>query len=292
MTMNDRPELRAVLGATLLCALVLSAPSALHAGEAPEEGPCDPGLARESDNPMAYRVRQDRCEGLYRLKVNSDKILIKSWTARFDDFELEGFDPDSPCELELTWRVPPGTDEPVHLRATALKPHTFYRMDTRLAGTATPWTWPTDLLGKLRLGRTDLGVLGWTTTTASACEDGLLYLPLEIRQNDPAPTAEYRVAMVPGERLLEVDWSLSPVEDDGQEGNRLGDEKELGYGYYPAALPTVFTVPAPPDEGVYVLNLRARLRSREWATRRLCFYHPGVIENGDSAATVSAGGAR
>jgi len=291
--MTYRPAPRTLLGAALLCALVLGSPHALLAADADRDAsgsdPCDPGLARESDNPMAYRVRQDRCEGLYRLKVNSDKILIKSWTARFEDF-----DPADPQELELRWSVPPGTDAPVHLRATALKAHTFYRMDTRLAETATPWSWPTSLLGQLRLGRTDLGVLGWTPTAASACEDEVVYLPLEIRQKDPAPTAEYRVAMVPGERLLEVDWSLSPLADDGQEGARLDDEQELGYGYYPAALPTVFTVPAPPAPGVYVLNLRAHLRSNEWATRRLCFYHPGGVEPaGDGAtATVSGGGAR
>ena len=291
--MIPRPGLRAILGSTVVWALVLSAPHALATGQTPGQtpghpgqDPCDPGLERASDNPMAYQPRQDRCEGLYRLKVNSDKILIKSWTARFEDF-----DPAAPQPLELSWSVPPGTDEPVHLRATALKAHTFYRMDTRLADTATPWSWPTSLLGQLRLGRTDLGVLGWTSTEASACDDKIVYLPLEIRQKESAPSAEYRVALVPGERLQEVDWSLAPLLASGSEGGRLGDEKELGYGYYPAALPTVFTVPAPPEPGLYVLNLRAHLRSNEWATRRLCFYHPGGL-GGDGAATTGGGGVR
>ncbi len=287
--MSHRPDLPTVLATALLCTLVLGAPHALAAGGAadhPGQDPCDPGLERASDNPMAYQPRQDRCEGLYRLKVNSDKILIKSWTARFEDF-----DPAAPQPLELSWSVPPGVDEPVHLRATALKAHTFYRMDTQLAGTATPWSWPTTLLSQLRLGRTDLGVLGWTPTAASACEDEVVYLPLEIRQKEAAPPAEYRVALVPGERLLEVDWSLSPLEADGQEGARLADEQELGYGYYPAAQPTVFDVPAPSAPGLYVLNLRAHLRSNEWATRRLCFYHPGGSGDGE-AATTTGGGTR
>lgn len=287
--MIDRTRVRGCRRASLVMAAAMVAGPSLVAGEPASDDVCDPGLARESDNPMAYGPREDRCEGLYRLKVNSDEILVKSWTAWFEDF-----DPGDSHPLELSWSLPQyAKGQPVRVRATALKPRTFYRMDTRLEESESPWSWPTDLLGRLRLGRADLGVLSWTTTDKAACDDEkVVYLPLGVRQNDTATPSEYRVAVVPGERLLEVFWSLARVEDPGDARASLGEAEPLGYGYYPAGLPTVFTVPAPAREGTYLLSIQAQLRSSGSATRNLCFYHPGTGDAGTKAtASASAGGA-
>lgn len=287
--MRDKTFERAVRSATLVLALALVATLPAASGEAASDDVCDPGLERESDNPMAYGPREDRCEGLYRLRVNSDEILVKSWTAWFEDF-----DPGDGHPLELSWSLPPDAQgQPVRVRATALKPRTFYRMDTRLQPGETPWSWPTQLLGQLRLGRSDLGVLSWTRSAAAACHDEeVVYLPLGIRQREAATPSGYRVAVVPGERLLEVSFTLAPVLDSGAEGAPLSEAEPLGYGYYPAGLPTVFTVPAPAREGVYLLRLQADLRSSGSAVRDLCFYNPGSERAASAAgAPASAGGA-
>lgn len=234
-------------------------------GAAPEI--CDPGLASRSEDPRAYRLRGDRCEGIFRLKVSSDKLRIRSWTAWFEDYDYQDSTP-----LRVTWTVPPGSEEPVRLRADTLKPRTFYRMDTLLSPFESPWVWPTRFLAQIQLGRGDLGIVGWTELPIA--EDGRLYLPLEIHQRGKARPDGYRVALVPGERLREVLWSVAPVLKDGSIGSPLSDPRALGYPYYPAERPTVFPIPAPAREGLYVFRLHAASRSGRQATRTLWFYHP------------------
>lgn len=278
--MRDRTRDCGVKREALLLALALAA-GLPPAGAAPAaEVACDADLERDSDSPMAYGPREDRCEGLYRLKVNSDEILIKSWTAWFEDF-----DPADPRPLELSWRLPSGVNGPVHVRATALKPRTFYRMDTRRAASESLWAWPTRLLGQLRLGRQDLGLVSWAAM-APADDDEPVYLPLTVRQSAAAEPSGYRVALVPGERLIEVSWTVLPVLEGGSVERSASSAEPLGFGYYPAGMPTVFTVPAPLRAGIYVLVLQAQLRSGGEAVRELWFYHPG----GDGG-TAGGGGA-
>lgn len=277
--MRERSRVRSSRSVGLLLAAVLATALPLAGAERGEDL-CDPELERESDSPMAYGPREDRCEGLYRLKVNSDKLLVRSWTAWFEDF-----DPTDPRPLELGWSVPPGAGGPVLVRAYALKPRTFYRMDTRLPAAEAPWAWSTRLLGQLRLGRSELGILGWTELE-SAGEEGRVYLPLTVRQSAAAEAAGYRVALVPGERLVELSWRVLPVLDGGGADRAAAAPQPLGFGYYPAGIPTVFDVPAPGAAGLYVLALQAELRTGGTATRELWFYHPA----GASAPPAGAAG--
>lgn len=255
--------LAAVTGVALVLATVLP----LAAGAPPAEDLCDPELERDSDSEMAYRARGDRCEGLYRLSVNSDDLVVKSWTTWY-----ENFDPAADRPLELSWSTPSDVSGPVYVRATSLEPRTFFRMDTRRSTAETSWPWPTQLLARLRLGRGDLGVLSWAPLPAG--EDGRVYLPLSVRQGGEAEPFEYRVALVPGQRLTEVSWAVLPVLDGGAVDRAAGSLEPLGFGYYPAGMPTVFTVPWPARRGLHVLVLHAQTRSGGEARRELWFYHP------------------
>jgi hypothetical protein len=238
---------------------------------------CDPGLESRSEDPRAYRVRDDRCEGIFRLKVNSDKIQVKSWTAWFEDYDYRDETP-----LRVSWSLPsrslPSDDAPVHLRAYALRTETPYRMDTTLSGSQTPWTWPTGFLGQLRLGRRDLGIVGWTSHPAVGPQHRV-YLPLEVRQNRTGRPDGYRVTLVPGERLRTVEWRIAPVGKDGNVGAPLGESRPLGFGFYPAGQPTVFTVPEPDEPGLYVLKIETELRSGQSANRDVFFHHPDSATN-------------
>ncbi|HSL82335.1 MAG TPA: hypothetical protein VLF66_06130, partial [Thermoanaerobaculia bacterium] len=178
----------------------------------------------------------------------------------------------------------------VRLRADALRPDTYSRMDTRMPGLEGKWTWRTPLLGRLGLGRPDLGIVGWTATGLAACSEEALFLPVRVRQNGAAEGGGYRAALVPGERLRELSWSVAPVDAERPVQPLPGAETSVGYGYYPAGRPTVFDVPGPGSEGVYVLRLRAQLRSGGRASRDLCFYHPGPpAQRGPDPATAGAG---
>lgn len=274
---------RPVLCAALLFAVALGA---VVGARLEAQDLCDPGLETSTDDPRGYQQREDRCEGIYRLKVNSDKLRLRSWTAAFEEF-----DPERP--LTLAWSLPPGDDGPVHLRATALKPQTYYRMDTRLEGAAAPWTWRTSFLEQLGLGRADLGLLGWTAAPAAlahAAGDSPIYLPLAASQGTPSGAAQaYRVIVVPGERLLEVSWSIAAIGADGNPGAPLVEPRPLEYGYYPARRPTEFVVPAPSTPGIYVLHLTASLLNEAPAIRQIWFYHPG---DRPPATATAAGGSR
>ena len=94
------PIRRLVCWALFLATAWVATSSTLRAEEV-----CDPGLTHESEDPRAYRQRVDRCEGLYRLKVNSDKLRLRSWT-----LDYEPYDPARP--LEFGWVAPPGSDGP------------------------------------------------------------------------------------------------------------------------------------------------------------------------------------
>ncbi len=270
-----RPFPALVLAAALAAPLPLAA--ATPAAREPEGSVCDPGLQSPSEDPQAYRLRGDRCEGLYRLRVNSDKLRIRSWTAW-----IEEYDPGDGRPLRVGWSLPPGTDGPVRLRAGALQPRTYYRMDTRLPVDATPWSWPTGFLDRLRLGKTDLGIVGWTSMSPGVTGERRVYLPLTVRQKRPVRPTGYRVALVPGERLLEVTWSLAPVDDAGRIGRPLIDQRALGYGYYPSRRPTLFTVPGPAEPGLYLLRVEARLRTGGRAVRELWFHHPSAPHTGEA----------
>lgn len=271
-----RPFPALVLAAALAAPLSLAATTpAAHESAGPV---CDPGLQSPSGDPQAYRLRGDRCEGLYRLRVNSDKLRIRSWTAW-----LEEYDAGDGRPLRVGWSLPPGADGRVRLRAGALQPRTYYRMDTRLPADAAPWSWPTGFLDRLRLGKADLGLVGWITMSPGDAGERRVYLPLTVRQMRPARPAGYRVALVPGERLLEVTWTLVPVDDAGRLEPPLTAERDLGYGYYPSRRPTVFTVPAPAEPGLYLLRVEARLRTGGRAVRELWFYHPGAPGAGEAS---------
>jgi hypothetical protein len=231
---------------------------------------CDPGLESSSKDPQAYRQREDRCEGLYRLKVNSDKLRLRSWTVLY-----EPYDPRRP--LEIGWRLPPGAAGPVRLRATALSPQTYYRMDTRVDESGPPWIWTTTFLERLDLERPDLGLLGWIPVPDVGAAGRPLYLPLVVHQGPPTQALDtYRVVVVPGERLAEIEWSIAPVGPDGHPGAPLDDPVPLQYGIYPSRRPIEIAVPAPDEPGIYVLNLTASLQGKAPAIRQIWFYNAGV----------------
>ncbi len=113
----------------LLCVLGLniSIPDSLPA----QDNYCDPNLSRPAGNPYGYRLRNDRCEGIYIQKVaGTTGLQLVSFTGLYDDYNL-----DTGADLFINW---PDLDSTrVRLRAYCLKYRTYYRMDTeRAAGSS------------------------------------------------------------------------------------------------------------------------------------------------------------
>src|SRR5258708_19828625 len=87
-----------------------------------QQSPCDPNLAQLGQNPQGYRLRGDRCEGIYIQPVSgSSTLLVASFTEFFEEF-----DPTSSDPLSGEWSSPAGT--PIHLRAYALPQKPYSQM--------------------------------------------------------------------------------------------------------------------------------------------------------------------
>jgi hypothetical protein len=251
---------RAVALATLLAA----------AAAAGAESACDPHLRFRSSDPLRYMMRDDRCEGVYLADVSSATLHLASFTASFEDF-----DPTTASELVLRWAAPgPGA---VRVRAVALKPRVYYRMDTVRAGEEPAFRWPTNVLAGLRLGRSELGLVAWTSVTRG--EMGReVYLPLRVAPREPSGAVRsYRLVLWPGRELAEVYLSLAPVSADGRPERYVFEGRPLRHGFYPADRGVVVNLAASEFRapGVYYLEVGATPRSGPPIAVQHWIYHPG-----------------
>ncbi|MGD9009393.1 MAG: hypothetical protein PVG41_15820 [Desulfobacteraceae bacterium] len=252
--------------AFLLCILYLA--SWLPDQAPAQEDHCDPYLKQIEDNPLGYRVRGDRCEGIYIKEVGSTALLIASLTNFFDDFD---FTTDK--ELLIKWEL--AGSRRVYLRAHSLKRRLYYRMDTVRPSGTTNYKWPTNVLAALNIRRKDIGVIGWCWHTIKG-EQQRVYLPLRLeRQSKPRGSNTYQIVLLPGRELEEVFVSLAQLGADGHPDLFLVDGKPLGYGYYPAGRGITIPIGNLQKAGVYYLELGAVLRGGGTDTVELFFYYLG-----------------
>ncbi|GAB6905021.1 hypothetical protein DESC_700181 [Desulfosarcina cetonica] len=232
-----------------------------------QESHCDPSLEDLPDNPMGYRLRGDRCEGIYIKNVGSTTLTIASFTEWVEDKNFLSAE-----DVTIKWTMP--LDWRVHLRAQSLKRRLYYRMDTiRGVGTAA-YAWPTDILSALKIKTRDIGVTGWSTCVINGAEQSV-YVPLRIGQKPKTMGSDcYQLVLFPGRELIEVFVSLSPLETSGNIGASLIDGKTLGYGYYPAERGIKIPICNFRTPGFYYLEIGATLRGGGTETVELLFYHP------------------
>lgn len=247
-----------ILAAAMWCSVF--APARVRA----QAEPCDPALASSLADPWGYRVRGERCEGIYAQPVAGTALIVASFTERFDRFA-----PDSTASLLVGWPSVPTRQ--IRLRAISLRRRYYYRMDASRVASAGSWMWPTTVLAALDLGRDELGVLAWTNHTADDAELDI-YLPLRIGVDETSDTSqEYALVVVPQVELSEVFVSVSSMDENGRLVGRLRDEDPLGYGYYPAERPVEIPIARPAEPGLYRVELGARIRTGGSLVRELWF---------------------
>jgi hypothetical protein len=251
----------------LLIALSLGAGAAEVTGGA--ENPCDSSLVPRDSDPQGYRLRGDRCEGIYIREVaGSAELVVASFTESFGEFQTT-----SDSSLRLAW--PPLGRDAVRLRAQGLKYRLHYRMDSIRPPGSSGYTWPLAVLAALRVGRQDIGVVGYTAQQVgnSTLE---VYLPLRISERGEAlPSHMYRLVLLPGAELNEVYLSLAPVGRDGRPGKFLQRDQALRRSYYPAERPISVDLPEPYSRGIYYLEIGAVLGRGGSSTATMWFYSPG-----------------
>ena len=252
----------------LLCLLGLNIalPDSLPA----QDNYCDPNLSRPVGNPYGYRLRNDRCEGIYIQKVaGMTNLQLVSFTELYDDYDLE-----TGADLFINW---PDLDSArFRLRAYCLKYRTYYRMDTEVAAGNYSYQWPTNVLVALNLTKKDIGVVGWMDRLVSG-NTVKVYLPLRISQKEQPPRqGNYQLLLRPGVELREVYRSLAKINDDGSCGEFLVDEEPLEDGPYLAGHVITITVEEIDTSGIYRLELAAILSRGGSSTAELYFYHEGL----------------
>ena len=237
--------------ALLMFPLLLALLDPLGARLAGQTAHCDADLNPATTNPLGYRLRGDRCEGVYIQDVAATALKLVSFTDSY-----ESFDPALDRPLVVEWAPPPSAA--VHIRAQSLRSRLYYRMDSdRPAGSAS-FTWSPDVLAALRLGKAELGVLAWTTRRIGSM-DRTVFEPLRLRQRNAATPGPYRLVVVPGVQLEEVFISIAPLTPNGEPGPYAIDKQPAALGYYPAGRAAVIAVQVPSTAGVYRMDLGATL---------------------------------
>jgi hypothetical protein len=232
-----------------------------------QTGACDPRLLQPPTNPLGYRLRGDRCEGIYIQDVAGAPLEVASFTKSFSDY-----DPASKQAVKVEWDTPDAGVQ-TRLRAQSLRRRLYYRMDTLARSGSKTFTWPSDVLNALRLSREEIGIVGIARTSVGETQHDI-YLPLRVGQDRKASASGgYQLVLVPGVELKEIFVTLTA--QHGKKSSVLKDGEALGYGFYPAERPVAIPISGVRDRGVYHLEIGATLRSGGASTADLWFYHAG-----------------
>lgn len=259
---SDGTPRRKAVQAAILIAMLLPA---MVSGQTTS---CDPDLPSSLAHPYGYRVRGDRCEGIYIQEVALATLLVASFTESY-----EGFDPHQGQDLQLDWVSPRAAE--VRIRAQGIEPRLYFRMDAVRAAGTTSYRWPTGLLAGLGIGKQKLGVSAWTEQRFGN-EVRRVYLPLRIRQwQQPVSSGHYELLLVPGRELKEVYVHLAGLRDDGTSFPAILSGQPLGRGYYPARRAIPIQIPRPKTPGLYSVELAAELTGGAIVTTSICFHHGG-----------------
>lgn len=229
---------------------------------------CDPHLESRADDPLGYRPRGDRCEGRYIQEVANTTLLVASFTESFEGYDLA-------VDHDLTVEWTPLGEEVVSLRAQALRPRLYYRMDARSSPGESFYHWPIHVLAGLDIASAELGVVGFNQQrVGNALRE--VHLPLRIRQQESAARSDaYRVVLLLGREFEEVYVSVARVGSDGEPADFLRDGERLGYGYYPAGRGTEFPISGLSEPGIYYLEIGAELEAGGTVSTAIWFHHPG-----------------
>jgi len=235
-----------------------------------QPGSCEPSIKAPSlDSPYSYRLRIDRCEGIYAREVAGDTLMIASLTRQFEDFT-----PTAGGRLRLSWEL--ARPLPVRLAASSLRPHFYYRMDSvRPVGTSV-YDWPTDVLAALKVTKADLGVVATALLPlAGGAQD--FYVPLRVGASSAAAKGgPVQLVVVSDVELSEVYVSVSLLAPDGQPLRTIRKNERLGYGDYPAERGIPINLSSLGAAGLYQVDIGATLVSGGSANLRFRFYHGGV----------------
>jgi hypothetical protein len=148
------------------------------------------------DSPSSYKKRGNRCEGLYVADVGAHNIDVVSFTSGDLNYDIAS---------KVSLRVSVSSQSPlVNVRAVAIPPRTYYRMDTVLRpGTAMVWPVSEVLLPE-KLTDNRIGIFGWTGT-----ENAKTFVPVRVAANNsgqPTRSAPVLLTVQPSFDAESIKW--------------------------------------------------------------------------------------
>jgi hypothetical protein len=257
--------------ATLRVVLVIAAALALAGSTGPaaraQSSHCDPYLPVSKDNPLGYRLRGDRCEGVYVQQVTNTPVLVASF-GRLNLPALQSRD----TSVLVEWAP---VAEELRLRTYSLKPRTYYRMDSRRPPGGGSYRWSSDVVAALELAAADVGIVAWTERDIGGARHDV-YLPVRAG-SPPVPwDGVYELVIVPGTELNEVFVGVSAVGADGAPGAGVIKPAALKYGYYPAGRPIRIPIGPLPSSGTFIAEIGATLKAGGALSHDVWFVHDGA----------------
>ena len=209
---------------------------------------CDPALKVRPNDPLGYRVRGDRCEGMFVEEV-SGTISVASV-----HFPRRNFQPQPGTPVHFAWSLPPSSE--VRIQAASLLPKVFFRMDAVRPAGSTTYDWPTDFVNTVKLRLADIGLLSWANVEIGG-EAQRVYSPVSVQDR----SGEVEVVLVPEAQLEEVYYSVVKIDGRGRSEGTVVADRPLKLGFYPAGQPLTIQLPALEAKRVYRLEVAARLKS-------------------------------
>lgn len=249
---------------TVLLIAICSSPKPVGA-----ESFCDPSIPQSKAGATTYRMRGDRCEGIFAQQVSSPHLEIRSLVGSFPSF-----DPQKDSELVLAWKTPPGNKAYVQLRAFSFKPGTYYRMDTRVNPDRSNFHWPTDVLNAEGLSRMDLGLLAWTEISEPEGAKSIVYLPLSTGTGVSKTREGYTVTFFPSTRLSEVHVKISRLAGQDKGPSVIRDYKLID-DYYAPSEPASFSTGKLGPAGFYRITITALPKAGNPILQNFDLYHSG-----------------
>ncbi len=203
------------------------------------------------DHPYGYRIRNDRCEGIYIEKVSSTVLSLVSLTKPIGEFDINERE-----HLSIKWRVP--GDGEIRIRANGLKSRLYYRMDSIQPLGSMSYLWPADVLSALNINKNNIGLVAWINHPKNDQER--IYVPLEIGStNQQLEKNKYEISLLPGRELIEVFISVAIVDSEGNPKTTIMEDIPLQYGYYPPGRVVKFSLENLKTSGIVYVQVGAKL---------------------------------
>ena len=214
----------------------------------PQAALCEPGL-RQQPGEWGYRLRGDRCEGLY-------EELSAEGTIRPVSLTMQETVPAFADRHEIWW-VNPAVRSEILLRATSLRRSLFYRMDT-ITKSAT-YFWSTDVARGVKIEPPQLGFMAATQERVRERQQRV-YLPVGLTSRPAAKPGQYRLRAVAPSELLDMSIAVSAVTSANSAS--VIPRRWLGFPYYPSSPPMSFSIDLSGKPfGVYEVSLTGKLAS-------------------------------